>query len=856
MMFVLGTLQSQTWMLLFDPVDEFVGINTEGIVENDSDLNGVDTELLGDLDAIPDEDDSDVDEELLGGDEKCIDSSECDCDDNNDMLDAKAVGGVDLPDRRKRKKVRYDDECTVAIFELGMIFENAKEFRKALAKYAVEKNYQIKLRPNEAHRVRTKCKFKEKCKWLCYGAIDRDSGNFMIKNYYPIHKCLPSNKNKMCTTKFLVSRFKDEITKQPSLRIWEIQELCREELGLQVGRTICYKANMMILRENMSDWNMEFARLCDYAEVIKQTDPGSSVWERMDRETVPGKNLFVYFYVCLDALKKGWKEGCRRIIGFDGCLLKDACKGELLVAVGRNGNNQMFPIAWAVMDKETKHNSSFFINYLKEDLQLGTRHGLSVMSDMQKGLQAAVGELLPNAEVRMCARHIWSNWSKRWKGEERRKQFWRCSKATFEVKYNEELYKMSRLGNEINDDLLHYPQVSWVRAFFQEHSKYDAVENNMCETFNSWILSCRHKSIITMLEEIRRKLMTRTVDMVKFADIWICDIAPMTRLMLEENKEKSRACKVLWNADVGFEIGEGQYRHTVNLTNRVCSCRTWQLRGIPCQHTISALYHIEQEPESLVEHWYRKDTFLKAYSHFIQPIPNMKMWPETNNPRIEPLEPKQMPGRPPRNRRKSKDEQRKKYGKMSKQGVKITCSKCKQQGHNKEYCKVGVHTSQPASHNSQFTAGQSSQGSCHPEPTSSFQPGPTRFNQPASTTSNKHASSTTVCGDTSRVKRARETAKTSQPPPFVDTNSTRWGPKRPTNGGSSNVGFGIYTSASGTQILNPGTSSQRILPTGSSYKDASLTGIELGFKPRGLRWKNKDAVTTSQLQQMANKKKK
>ncbi|KAH0651715.1 hypothetical protein KY284_031627 [Solanum tuberosum] len=234
--------------------------------------------------------------------------------------------------------------------------------------------------------------------------------------------------------------------------------------------------------------------------------------------------------------------------------------------------------------------------------------------------------------------------------------------------------------------------------------------------------------------------------------------------------------------------------------------------------------------------------------------------------------------RPPRNRRKSKDEPRKKYGKMSKQGLKITCSKCKQQGHNKKYCKVGVHTSQPTSHSSQFTAGQSSQGSCHPEPISSFQPGPTRFNQPASTT---------VCGDTSRVKRARATAKISQPPPFVDTSipvtrgitsqlptktrqtagqkkgrvatgedSAREGLKRPTNGGSSNVGFGIYTSASGTQILNPGTSSQRILPTGLSYKDASLTGIDLGFKLRGLRWKNNDVVTTSQLQQMTNKKKK
>ncbi|KAM3203710.1 hypothetical protein P3L10_031336 [Capsicum annuum] len=101
-----------------------------------------------------------------------------------------------------------------------------------------------------------------------------------------------------------------------------------------------------------------------------------------------------------------WMEGCRRITGFDGCFLKGACKGELLVAVGKNGNNQMFPIAWVVVDKKTKHSWSFFVNYVKEDLQLDTGAGLTVMADMQKGFHDVVLELLPNAEIRRCARHI------------------------------------------------------------------------------------------------------------------------------------------------------------------------------------------------------------------------------------------------------------------------------------------------------------------------------------------------------------------------------------------------------------------------------------------------------------------
>lgn len=77
---------------------------------------------------------------------------------------------------------------------------------------------------------------------------------------------------------------------------------------------------------------------------------------------------------------------------------------------------------------------------------------------------------------------------------------------------------LSKLGKkEICEDLLHYPKETWCRAYFKVHAKCDIVENNMSETFNSWILAARHKSIITMLEEIRHKLMNRHVDMINFA---------------------------------------------------------------------------------------------------------------------------------------------------------------------------------------------------------------------------------------------------------------------------------------------------------------------------------------------------
>ncbi|XP_060183295.1 uncharacterized protein LOC132613289 [Lycium barbarum] len=231
-----------------------------------------------------------------------------------------------------------------------MIFDGVTQSRKALADYAVEYKRQLKVRPNDNHRVRAKCK-NTKCKWLLTAKLDRDTSDFKVIIYHPIHKCIHLNKRKMCTSKLIARKFKDKIVSQPYIRIWEIQELVKDKIGLYVGRTICHRAKQRVIIENISDWNLEFPRLCDYADMIKQTNPGSSCWVKIDKETEPGNFFFVYFYVCLQAFKQGWLDGCRKIIGFDGCFLKGACKGELLVAVEKNENNQMYPIAWAVVDK-------------------------------------------------------------------------------------------------------------------------------------------------------------------------------------------------------------------------------------------------------------------------------------------------------------------------------------------------------------------------------------------------------------------------------------------------------------------------------------------------------------------------
>ncbi|KAG5629527.1 hypothetical protein H5410_001244 [Solanum commersonii] len=101
--------------------------------------------------------------------------------------------------------------------------------------------------------------------------------------------------------------------------------------------------------------------------------------------------------------------------------------------------------------------------------------------------------------------------------------------------------KLNKLGKNIYEDLLHYEKRHGVK--------------HILSMLN--ILAARHKSIITMLEEIRHKIMDKNVEMRKFVDTWISDISPMARLVLEENKDFSRNCQVMFNeVNKQEEVGE------------------------------------------------------------------------------------------------------------------------------------------------------------------------------------------------------------------------------------------------------------------------------------------------------------
>ncbi|RLN21666.1 hypothetical protein C2845_PM07G09310 [Panicum miliaceum] len=112
-------------------------------------------------------------------------------------------------------------------------------------------------------------------------------------------------------------------------------------------------------------------------------------------------------------------------------FFKGACNGELICSLGRDANNQIYPVAWAVVEKETEDSWTWFLGLLQKDLQvpIGGR-GWVIVSAQQKGLLNAIAMLFLEFEHRMCTRHIYANWRKKYRNKDFQKPFWMCAKVS------------------------------------------------------------------------------------------------------------------------------------------------------------------------------------------------------------------------------------------------------------------------------------------------------------------------------------------------------------------------------------------------------------------------------------------
>ncbi|XP_040374739.1 uncharacterized protein LOC121052874 [Rosa chinensis] len=321
----------------------------------------------------------------------------------------------------------------------GMRFASAKILRAAVREKAIQKGWEALFVKSDRVRVRVICK-AENCPFELYASKMQHEDTLMIKTYNGQHNCARVLDNSMVRTPYLTEKFIDQIKLNPDWSTESLAQTMSAKVQARVSVQQAYrtkKAALSILERSHAE---QYSRVKDYAAELKRVDPSTTVDIQCDYNNPGQKPIFKRMYVCLGALKKGFKAGCRSLIGLDGCHLKSPYGGQLLSAVGVDANNSTWVVGYAMVEQECKDSWIWFLELLANDLDIRSDGaGWTFISDKQKGLLPAFEVVLPSAEHRFCVRHLWTNFNKKFPGKALKDQLWVIAKSTTMAYFTKEM---------------------------------------------------------------------------------------------------------------------------------------------------------------------------------------------------------------------------------------------------------------------------------------------------------------------------------------------------------------------------------------------------------------------------------
>ncbi|KAL2942723.1 Protein FAR1-RELATED SEQUENCE 8, partial [Bienertia sinuspersici] len=521
----------------------------------------IDEEDLEDLDLVNEfRDEDDVDAPITSKSfEDCLDGSSC-----FDQL-------------YKNGTVVGEMEFGEVKLEQWMIFSNKEHFLGTFRDFCIQEGFAVRVEKADNVRFTATCIVQD-CDWRIHASRLMDGISRAIKSITSEHKlCGRLEENPMVSSAWLITHLREDITATPDIPLESLQTLCMNRFRVKVKKSLLYKVRVMTKEKMHGGFAESYGLLPAYAEMIKQTNSNSYAlitWKATSEDDGPRfKGCFFSFA----AQVRGFLKGCRPIIGFDGAHLNGHYKGTLLTAVGIDENNEIFPIAYGIVDNQSIESWSYFFRNLRLLFRGGVeKDDFTFISDRMMGVEAALHEVFPQATRRICSQHLYMNCNTTgYSGGAFQKLFLTAADA-----YNSYVFKkaMTKIG-ELDKSAVHYLEKvdeQWSRHAFGPLVCCDHNTTNFVELFNACTKPYRDLPVMTLFD--------KAIDMEPNA------LTEFAMKVLEDRRQESGLCYVVFAGGGEFEVRDGHVLFPIKLREGKCLCGVWQGTGIPCKHGLKVIY--------------------------------------------------------------------------------------------------------------------------------------------------------------------------------------------------------------------------------------------------------------------------
>ncbi|XP_026457286.1 uncharacterized protein LOC113358003 isoform X1 [Papaver somniferum] len=560
-------------------------------------------------------------------------------------------------------------------------FNNAHEFRDALRKFSIAHGFAYVLKKNDSHRVTVKCK-AEGCPWRIHASRLSTTQLFCIKRMTPTHTCEGSvvTSGYQATTSWIAGIIKEKLRESPNYKPKDIADDLKRDYGIELKYAQAWRGKEIAREQLLGSYEDAYSQLPYFCGKIMETNPGSLA-TFSTKEDSSFQRLFISFHASL----YGFNQACRPLLFLDSTPLNSKYQGTLLHATAADGNDGIFPVAFAIVDVEDDDNWRWFLIQLKE--AVSTSRAITFVADIKKGLKESIPEVFENGHHSYCLRYLTENF-KKVSHEVKRllvSEFYVAAYASSLEGFRRSIDSIRCISPEACNWVLGLKRENWANTYF-EGARYNHMQSNFAESFYNWVSEAHELPITQLVDVIRVKIMELIYTRRQESSQWVTRLTPVMEDALHKESIKAQSLEVLFASGSIFDV-RGESVNKVDIGHGGCTCKEWQIMGLPCSHSIAVFQWVERNPYEYCATWYTTETYRSTYQESINPVPNNERPASEKDSdsaqqvvKVTPPPTRRLPGRPKMKRVVTQE--------LAKR--QLQCSKCKCLGHNKTTCKESL----------------------------------------------------------------------------------------------------------------------------------------------------------------------
>ncbi|KAE8669051.1 2-diacylglycerol 3-beta-galactosyltransferase family protein [Hibiscus syriacus] len=393
-----------------------------------------------------------------------------------------------------------------AITGEGQDFISVAEFRDALQKYAIAHRFGYKLRKNDTNRASAVCA-AEGCPWRIHASWVPSDNVFRVKKLHESHTCDGESwKTATPSKSWLVNIIKDRLRDSPHHKPKEIANGILRDFGLELNYAQVWRGIEDARLQLQGSYKEAYGQFPWYCEKIEEANPGS-----FTKLLIGDDRTFQRLFLSFHATVYGFQSGCRPLLFLEAIPLKSKYHEILLTGTALDGDDGIFPVAFAVVDDENEDSWHWFLKQLKS--AVSTSRSLTFVSDRDKGLMKHVLEIFENAHHGYSIYYLMDSFIQNLKGPfhgEGRASLPGCFLAAAKAvrlgvfkMYTEQIKLVSP---NAHDWIMQNEPECWVNAFFKGEL-YNHITLNIAELYADWIEEARELPIMQKIEVLRCTIM-------------------------------------------------------------------------------------------------------------------------------------------------------------------------------------------------------------------------------------------------------------------------------------------------------------------------------------------------------------